>query len=213
MHKYEDGCEHVRDYAVLKHEKFTTEQHTEKDTKLDDSCHTEHGSRRLRAAHTEEEAQRLQRPVTEHANRISTAAQRHTCEMGTTTQRLQRPATGHANRKGTAAQRRTGKIGAAAQRHASEMGTTTQRYAGNNTAPGNSGVRVAAARNGACERNIEHRRVRIAAYRLESSQFEPEDKTTAKENVEAKWITYRTILGWGQTAAQRHKIIWHGGTK
>ncbi|KAK7059331.1 hypothetical protein R3P38DRAFT_2758787 [Favolaschia claudopus] len=175
MHKYEDGCEHVRDYAVLKHEKFTTEQHTEKDTKLDDSCHTEHGSRRLRAAHTEEEAQRLQRPVTEHANRISTAAQRHTGEMGTTTQRLQRPATGHANRKGTAAQRRTGKIGAAAQRHASEMGTTTQR--------------------------------------LESSQFEPEDKTTAKENVEAKWITYRTILGWGQTAAQRHKIIWHGGTK
>ncbi|KAK7006602.1 hypothetical protein R3P38DRAFT_2793717 [Favolaschia claudopus] len=164
MHKYEDGCEHVRDYAVLKHEKFTTEQHTEKDTKLDDSCHTEHGSRRLRAAHTEEEAQRLQRPVTEHANRISTAAQRHTGEMGTTTQRQIIP---HPEIPAYGSQR-------PATEHANEILSTAE---------------------------------------LESSQFEPEDKTTAKENVEAKWITYRTILGWGQTAAQRHKIIWHGGTK
>ncbi|KAK6981761.1 hypothetical protein R3P38DRAFT_2799688 [Favolaschia claudopus] len=112
-------------------------------------------------------AYRPQRPTAEHADEIGTAAQRHTgrntapedpreirrtaayrqkyCTRrptGNSAYRPQRPTAEHADEIGTAAQRHTG--GIMLQRH------------------GNSGVQVAAARNGACERN---RHCSTAAYR------------------------------------------------
>ncbi|KAK6971494.1 hypothetical protein R3P38DRAFT_2813728 [Favolaschia claudopus] len=129
MHKQNHGCEHVRNSAVLKHEKFTAEQHTEKDTELDDSYHTEHSSRRLRNTIAEWHARKRRHRAAYRRNGHYDTAERRRIMLHPETPacRSQRPTTGHANRISTAAQRHTGEIGAAAQRHASEIGTTTQR--------------------------------------------------------------------------------------
>ncbi|KAK6971265.1 hypothetical protein R3P38DRAFT_2771025 [Favolaschia claudopus] len=84
----------------------------------------------------------------------------------------QRPTAEHANRISTAAQRRTGEIDTAAQRHAGEIGTTTQRLQRPATEHANEMLSTAA-----CQ--LQH------TYRPESSQLEPEHKTTAKEHLDA----------------------------